>query len=722
MELNKNEVGYGVTAGRAGIKIDRGDADPQLLVFDETDKNFKIGTDTSLKSLATQEYVDNKNSLNADISAIPTKVSQLTNDSGYLTSIPSNYAKINDSGVIGDTTETYSIDKIISLLSNKQNKIYLQVTQPNNPVLNDIWINSTSSPYVMNVYNGTSFIQVGGSASGGVSISDWLTSTSYTISASFVIYNNSLYRCIATHISGTSFDSSKWQYIGSNDAKSINGIIVDDSNRSNGRGLFYNQSTNKLEYANVNIAGIVGGSQITNVGFNTTIASGSEITFNHPISTNIIPVIEEQIVGSSVTDTHIDFSDSSKYISQDSGKLLFINNKVQLDVYTKLLMHMNDSTFKDECGHTIINNGVTLDINTKKNGTGSAKFNGSNYFNINNNADLDLGSSNFTIEFWVYPTVNLNSAGIIGKLNVSGFGAFVICMSNGNWIFNSSNSTSAWTISGKLIGSVDLNMWQHLAVCRDNNNLYLFKNGILITTTTITHTLISNSDTINIGRYNYSSPIYFTGYIDEVRIIKGIAKWTANFVVPTIEYLSPYVITNIPIYLQTMNLSDYNLTAIDTITSLTIPTTIPTNTSVKCLFSVDNYANYLYYDGNSIKKFTGDLTIDWSTTSNSVSQIQSLFTNLSITSLNSMLSSLGITAVNLDLVFQLNTTDVTATPSISSITMNYITKGHTEFATIGRYDESVSFGVKRISSSQLGVKNLTNKSRSINVNIVTSGS
>jgi hypothetical protein len=54
--------------------------------------------------------------------------------------------------------------------------------------------------------------------------------------------------------------------------------------------------------------------------------------------------------------------------------------------------------------------------------------------------------------------------------------------------------------------------------------------------------------------------------------------------------------------------------------------------------------------------------------------------------------------------------------------MNYITKGHTEFATIGRYDESVSFGVKRISSSQLGVKNLTNKSRSINVNIVTSGS
>jgi hypothetical protein len=58
MELNKNEVGTGVTAGKAGLKINRGDADAYLLVFDETDDNFKVGTDTVLKAIATQDYVN----------------------------------------------------------------------------------------------------------------------------------------------------------------------------------------------------------------------------------------------------------------------------------------------------------------------------------------------------------------------------------------------------------------------------------------------------------------------------------------------------------------------------------------------------------------------------------------------------------------------------------------------------------------------------------------
>jgi hypothetical protein len=58
IELNKNEVGTGVTAGKAGLKINRGDADAYLLVFDETDDNFKVGTDTVLKAIATQDYVN----------------------------------------------------------------------------------------------------------------------------------------------------------------------------------------------------------------------------------------------------------------------------------------------------------------------------------------------------------------------------------------------------------------------------------------------------------------------------------------------------------------------------------------------------------------------------------------------------------------------------------------------------------------------------------------
>lgn len=70
IELNKNEVGYGVTAGRSGLKINRGDADDYLLVFDETDDMFKVGTDTSLKIVATKDYVDSNTHTHSNKSVI----------------------------------------------------------------------------------------------------------------------------------------------------------------------------------------------------------------------------------------------------------------------------------------------------------------------------------------------------------------------------------------------------------------------------------------------------------------------------------------------------------------------------------------------------------------------------------------------------------------------------------------------------------------------------
>jgi hypothetical protein len=59
IELNKNEVGTGVTAGMSGLKVNRGDSDAYLMVFDETDDMFKVGTLSTLKTLASQEYVNN---------------------------------------------------------------------------------------------------------------------------------------------------------------------------------------------------------------------------------------------------------------------------------------------------------------------------------------------------------------------------------------------------------------------------------------------------------------------------------------------------------------------------------------------------------------------------------------------------------------------------------------------------------------------------------------
>ena len=56
--LNSGQVGSGVSAGTAGISIDRGDEINYQILFDETDDRFKIGPQGSLSAIATQNYVN----------------------------------------------------------------------------------------------------------------------------------------------------------------------------------------------------------------------------------------------------------------------------------------------------------------------------------------------------------------------------------------------------------------------------------------------------------------------------------------------------------------------------------------------------------------------------------------------------------------------------------------------------------------------------------------
>lgn len=85
------------------------------------------------------------------------------------------------------------------------------------------------------------------------------------------------------------------------------------------------------------------------------------------------------------------------------------NQNGEVDENTKLLMHMDDSIFKDECGHSVINNGVTLDTDNKKFGTGSAYFNGSGYLTVSGTSDeFNMNDIDCMIDFWIKPSANMS--------------------------------------------------------------------------------------------------------------------------------------------------------------------------------------------------------------------------------------------------------------------------------------------------------------------------
>ena len=60
IELNKGQIGNGVSAGTAGIKVDRGDELPYMILFDEADDMFKVGQQGNLENIASREWTTNK--------------------------------------------------------------------------------------------------------------------------------------------------------------------------------------------------------------------------------------------------------------------------------------------------------------------------------------------------------------------------------------------------------------------------------------------------------------------------------------------------------------------------------------------------------------------------------------------------------------------------------------------------------------------------------------
>ena len=468
------------------------------------------------------------------------------------------------------------------------------------------------------------------------------------------------------------------------------GINIDNSNKSNGKVVTYNSTSGNNEWADINITGIIGSSQITTVGENIAIASGTEVIVNHPPSNNIGVFIEEQIIGSSITDTRVDFSNSSKYALQDVSQII-INNSAKFNIVT---WSMTDKSTKI----AVSNNNLTAKLNTIN-----------NYEVIRSSLGLTTGKwywentiiGEGTTKFLQIGMAN-SSASLTKALGLDINSIAYQC--SGNILYNNVLVSSTPVVNvGDMLGiAVDLDANDGLG------KISFYKNNVLIYT-------YNNFKTIGSKWYPALSLIDLA---DQITINAG----ATNFIyTPPTGYLPIGARTTIPTYLKTTVTSDYSLTTIDTIASLTIPVVIPTNTSIKCLFSIDNYTTYLYYDGTNIQKFTGTLISDWGSTSSSYTQLQTLFTNLSMATLTSMLSSLGIVPISLDFCFQLNSTDLTITPSISPITIVFVNKSHNEFASFGIYtDIYTEFGVKRINNSQLGIKNKALSSKNIKVNLVTS--
>ena len=171
-----------------------------------------------------------------------------------------------------------------------------------------------------------------------------------------------------------------------------------------------------------------------------------------------------------------------------------------------------------------------------KYGSGSMYFNGSTSYLTRPYSPLfALGSGNFTVECWINTTQNggANYPSVVGRwaAGASWDLRHSAGDNSGKPTFAYNDGTSNFNVLSTG-GTVYDGQWHHLAAVRNNNIITLYVDGVSVGTSTFTGTIAAATSTpLTVGSTS-GGGVYYIGYIDDLRITVGVARYFANFTPP----------------------------------------------------------------------------------------------------------------------------------------------------------------------------------------------
>ena len=203
---------------------------------------------------------------------------------------------------------------------------------------------------------------------------------------------------------------------------------------------------------------------------------------------------------------------------------------------TALLLGMSNGAIYDnaELNNLETTNNFQISTGTFKYGTGSlysGSF-GSLVTSPANQAAFAFGSGDFTIEMWINPTVIGTSQKILydGRLGVDGTFPTIYADASSRLIYF---VNAAVQITG---GTISTGAWVHIAICRSGTSTKMFISGTQSGSTYTDSTVYTNNALRPVIGAGGSGGAYYQGYIDDLRVTKGIARYTANFTPPTAAF------------------------------------------------------------------------------------------------------------------------------------------------------------------------------------------
>jgi len=251
----------------------------------------------------------------------------------------------------------------------------------------------------------------------------------------------------------------------------------------------------------------------------------------------------------------------------------FVSNSRYTALSVKATATGSNQTFDDASASnhtiTVAGNSTTSTFSPHRHGGYSAYFDGTgDYLTFpHSTSTAEWWNDDFTIEAWVYYTSFTESSegrphvlkhGDVGSTtDYWSFGA----ISNGTLLFYYWNGSAIATCVST--STLSLNTWHHITMCHDDsdNEINLYLDGVNVKTHTVSGTPQSSASSTMIIGNNTSS--YFTGYMSNLRVIKGTEVYTSAFTPPTAPLTAitntKFLLGNLP-YFKDQSASNHAIT------------------------------------------------------------------------------------------------------------------------------------------------------------------
>lgn len=161
----------------------------------------------------------------------------------------------------------------------------------------------------------------------------------------------------------------------------------------------------------------------------------------------------------------------------------------------------------------------------KKFYTESRVFSGTAYMHFMSTPSLQMGTGDFTIEAWVYLVTGSQENVICSKGTGSSDGLFFAFDPDRRLRLTYANTATTRS------AAVNTGVWHHVACSRASGTTRVFLNGAQFTSTTLNPNL-NDTGGFRIGRGRGSSSNYLSGHLQDLRVTKGVARYTADFTPP----------------------------------------------------------------------------------------------------------------------------------------------------------------------------------------------